>query len=107
MAVKQMIEIVKRIQVQKKLVKCYLVHRTGHVPVGQSSILIATSSPHRQESHSAVMEVLNEVKSKVPVWKKVIYSDSSVINPETSAQNGFSNCCCHWSDKSEAFWLTK
>lgn len=101
MAVKQMTEIADRIMVQRNLVKCYLVHRTGHVLVGHPSILIATSSPHRHESHSAVMDILNEVKSKVPVWKKVIYS---VGNTESAVRNGDH---CHWSDKSEAFWLNK
>lgn len=98
MSLKLMKNIASVIHAEKRLSKCYLVHRTGHVPVGQASIVIATSSTHRDEAHSAVLEILNQVKSKVPVWKKVVYS---VNRDMSSAHNG-----C-WSDKSEAFWLTK
>lgn len=46
-----------------------LVHRLGVVPIGEESILIAVSSPHRQAAFRAGEEALEECKAKVEVWK--------------------------------------
>ena len=50
-----------------------MVHRVGVVPVGESSIAIAISSPHRVESLEAVHFAIDQVKALVPIWKKEIY----------------------------------
>lgn len=47
-----------------------MVHRLGVVPIGEESILIAISSPHRQAAWQAGEEALEECKAKVEVWKK-------------------------------------
>jgi molybdopterin synthase catalytic subunit len=47
-----------------------MVHRLGVVPVGEESILIAVSSPHRQAAWRAGEEALEECKEKVEVWKR-------------------------------------
>lgn len=47
-----------------------MVHRLGPVPIGEESILIAVSAPHRQAAWRAGEEALEECKSKVEVWKK-------------------------------------
>ena len=47
-----------------------MVHRLGIVPIGEESILIAVSSPHRQAAWRAGEEALEECKEKVEVWKK-------------------------------------
>lgn len=93
MASKVMMEIANHVISSKQLSKCFVVHRIGFVGVSQASILIAASSPHRKEAHEAVMEILNHVKSRVPIWKKVIYSNIDEVG--------------NWSNKSEAFWLKK
>lgn len=54
-----------------------IVHRLGNVPVGECSIFIAASSPHRSDALQAVNYTIDEVKSRVPIWKKEIYADSS------------------------------
>lgn len=47
-----------------------LVHRLGTVPIGEESILIAVSAPHRQAAWRAGEEALEECKAKVEVWKR-------------------------------------
>ena len=47
-----------------------MIHRLGPVPIGEESILIAVSSPHRQAAWRAGEEALEECKAKVEVWKR-------------------------------------
>jgi len=46
-----------------------MVHRLGLVPIGQESILIAVSSPHRQAAWRAGEEALEECKKRAEIWK--------------------------------------
>ena len=46
-----------------------MTHRLGVVPIGEESILIAVSSPHRQAAWKAGEEALENCKAKVEVWK--------------------------------------
>ena len=46
-----------------------MVHRLGVVPIGEESILIAVSAPHRQAAWKGGEEALEECKAKVEVWK--------------------------------------
>jgi molybdopterin synthase catalytic subunit len=48
------------------------------VDVGEASIIIAASSPHRREAFQAVQYIIDTVKEKVPIWKKEFYTDGSV-----------------------------
>jgi len=73
--------------------RCVIVHRKGLVKVSQASIVIGASSPHRSASHQAVTFLLNEIKSKAPIWKKINFDQTS--HPQQS----------QWSDKSESFWI--
>lgn len=50
-----------------------LYHRLGVVPIKESSVVIAISSPHRQDSLEAVQYAIDELKCTVPIWKKEIY----------------------------------
>jgi molybdopterin synthase catalytic subunit len=59
------------------LSSCTVVHRYGRVEVGEASIIIAASSPHRKEAFQAVQFIIDTVKKKVPIWKKEFYSDGS------------------------------
>lgn len=55
------------------LLHCSIYHRLGTVPVGEASIVIAVSSPHRKEAFVACEYILEQVKLKVPIWKKEVY----------------------------------
>jgi MoaE-MoaD fusion protein len=51
------------------------VHRVGHVGVGESSVLVAVASPHRDRAFLAARFLIDELKASLPVWKKEMYSD--------------------------------
>lgn len=57
------------------LIRCALVHRLGVVPVGEPSIVIAVSSPHRREAFAACGYILEEVKKRAQIWKREFYED--------------------------------
>ncbi len=52
-----------------------VVHRTGELAVGEVSVAIAVSSPHRAEAFDASRYVIEEIKKRLPVWKKEHYAD--------------------------------
>jgi molybdopterin synthase catalytic subunit len=70
-----MLAIGKAIKAKHELNAITIVHRLGEVPVGEESILIAVSSPHRQASWRAGEEALEDIKAKVEVWKYERFED--------------------------------
>ncbi len=48
----------------------YLAHRVGVVPIGEASVIVAASAPHRAEAFSGCRELIDELKRSVPIWKK-------------------------------------
>lgn len=52
-----------------------LMHRTGDLAVGDVSVAIAVSSPHRAEAYDASRWVIEEIKQRLPVWKREHYAD--------------------------------
>ena len=53
------------------------VHRIGELRVGEVSVAIAVSSPHRAEAYEASRYVIEEIKKRLPVWKKERYRDGA------------------------------
>ena len=51
------------------------LHRTGTVEVGEPSIVIAVASPHRDAAFGACRFLIDELKARVPLWKKELYAD--------------------------------
>jgi molybdopterin synthase catalytic subunit len=54
-----------------------VVHRTGDLDVGEASVAVAVSSPHRAQSYEASRFVMEEIKKRVPVWKLEGFTDGS------------------------------
>ena len=55
-----------------------IVHRTGEVAVGESSVLIVAASPHRAEAFEACRYAIEELKARAPIWKNERFADGSV-----------------------------
>ncbi|KAK1990979.1 Molybdopterin biosynthesis MoaE [Colletotrichum falcatum] len=70
LALRTMLSIAKAVLDKHGLKGAALVHRLGTVPIGEESILIAVSSPHRQAAWRAGEEALEECKARVEVWKR-------------------------------------
>jgi molybdopterin synthase catalytic subunit len=54
-----------------------MVHRTGSLTVGEVSVIIAVSTPHRAEAYAASRFCIDALKERVPVWKKERYADGA------------------------------
>jgi len=50
-----------------------MAHRTGYVPIGEASVMIAVSAPHRAAALEACREAIDTLKQTVPVWKKEVF----------------------------------
>lgn len=70
LALRTMLTIARTASAAHSLQGVCVVHRLGTVPIGEESILIAVSAPHRQAAWRAGEEVLEECKRRVEVWKR-------------------------------------
>ena len=52
-----------------------IVHRTGRLEIGETSVVIAVSAPHRHAAFEACEWIIKELKRTVPIWKKEVYED--------------------------------
>jgi len=70
MAEKEIEKIVSDVEQQFPDVAVALLHRLGHLVVGDASIAIVAASPHRAESFAACRMLIDRIKETVPIWKK-------------------------------------
>ncbi|KAK2151277.1 hypothetical protein LSH36_368g00038 [Paralvinella palmiformis] len=98
MAEKELNKICQHIREKWTVEHICIYHRIGQViydivnilevPVTEASVVIAVSSPHRQESLEAVHYAIDSLKASVPIWKKEIYDEGDSIWKENKE--------CHW-----------
>jgi molybdopterin synthase catalytic subunit len=55
------------------LCKVAITHRIGRVEIGEASVAIAVSAPHRKDAFAACKEAIDTLKETVPLWKKEVY----------------------------------
>ncbi len=55
--------------------KAACVHRDGLLELGEAAVVVAVSSAHRDESFRACRYIIDEVKHRLPIWKKEHYAD--------------------------------
>jgi molybdopterin synthase catalytic subunit len=75
MAEEVMAEIAQDVQARYDLCKVAITHRLGRVEVGETSVAIAVSAPHRQDALAACADAIDALKAEVPLWKKELYAD--------------------------------
>lgn len=56
-----------------------VAHRTGELEVGEVGLAIAVGSPHREEAYQASRYIIEEIKKRLPVWKKERFTDGETI----------------------------
>lgn len=77
MALHEMQKIRSNIQEQWPGTFCAISHRIGKVDIGEISVVIAVSSPHRNICYEASRYAIEELKRTVPIWKKEIWENGS------------------------------
>jgi len=70
MAEKEIAKVVAAVSREYPAVNVAVVHRLGELKVGDASIAIACSSPHRGEAFAACRSMIDRIKETVPIWKK-------------------------------------
>lgn len=85
MAQAKMQEIVDEAREKWPIEGVAVVHRLGHLELGDISIAIAVACPHRHQAFDAGRFLIDELKLRVPVWKKENWSDGTTewVHPGT------------------------
>jgi len=73
MAEQVMAEIAGALSARYELSGVAIHHRVGRVGIGETSVVIAVSAPHRQDALAACKDAIDELKGRVPLWKKEVY----------------------------------
>ena len=63
-----------------------LRHRVGMLEVGEAAVAIVASSAHREAAFTACRFVIDEVKRRVPIWKREYYADGTVVWVDPTAK---------------------
>ena len=77
MAQAKMAELEAEARRRWPVVGCVIVHRLGRVDVGQASVAVAVSTPHRAAAFEAGQWLIDTLKEVVPIWKKENWIDGS------------------------------
>ncbi len=73
MAEQIMAELAEALKARHELCEVAIHHRVGRVDIGETSVVIAVSAPHRAAALTACHEAIDELKVSVPLWKKELY----------------------------------
>jgi molybdopterin synthase catalytic subunit len=74
MAESTMAEIADDLRARYELTGIAIHHRIGRVGIGETSVVIAVSAPHRAAALAACKDAIDELKERVPLWKKEVYA---------------------------------
>jgi molybdopterin synthase catalytic subunit len=77
MAEKKLAEIEQDTRSRWPVGDVVLVHRLGHLEVGEVSVAVAVSCPHRADAFAACRHAIDRLKELVPIWKKENWADGS------------------------------
>jgi len=73
MAEQVMAQIAAELKDRYDLCEIAIHHRTGRVEIGEASVVIAVSAPHRRDALAACKDAIDTLKEQVPLWKKEFY----------------------------------
>ncbi len=85
MAEKQLAQIEQQTRSRWPIGEMVLEHRLGHLEIGEVSVAVAVSCPHRAQAFEACYYVIDRLKELVPIWKKENWADgtSDWVHPGT------------------------
>lgn len=75
MALKEMRKLIDAAKEQFEISNACIVHRTGRLEIGETSVVISVAAPHRKDAFAACEWLIKELKHTVPIWKKEVYAD--------------------------------
>jgi molybdopterin synthase catalytic subunit len=78
MALAKMGEIAAEVHVKFQIDRVAIAHRLGRLEIGETSVFIAVSAPHRAAAFEACRFAIDTLKRSVPIWKKEYFEDGAV-----------------------------
>lgn len=78
MALTKMREIAAELHEKHRIHRVAIVHRLGRLEIGETSVFIAVSAPHRAAAFDACRFAIDTLKRTVPIWKKEYFEDGAV-----------------------------
>ncbi|MGH9558630.1 MAG: molybdopterin converting factor subunit 1 [Bryobacteraceae bacterium] len=78
MAVKVMAEVGGEIAHNFQIGRIAMIHRLGRLAIGETSVIVVVTAPHRKAAFEAALEGINRLKRLVPIWKKEFFVDGEV-----------------------------
>lgn len=78
MALAQMVRVGREIAGQWPIGRIAMIHRLGRLNVGEASVSIIVTAPHRKAAFEAAFEGINRLKRETPIWKKEFFEDGAV-----------------------------
>lgn len=91
MAEKKMAEIERETRARWPVGEMVMLHRLGHLGVGEVSVAVAVSCPHRAEAFEACRYAIDRLKELVPIWKKENWADGGTEWVHPGAERGTRN----------------
>jgi len=73
MAEDVMVKLASDLESRYDLCGVAIHHRVGRVEIGEASVVVAVSAPHRQDALAACKDAIDTLKETVPLWKKEVY----------------------------------
>lgn len=78
MALRVMAEIGREIAANHAIGRLAMAHRLGRMEIGETSVVVVATAPHRRPAFEAALEGINRLKKTVPIWKKEYFADGEV-----------------------------
>ena len=78
MALAKMGEIAAEVHAKFAIDRVAIAHRLGRLEIGETSVFIAVSAPHRAAAFDACRHAIDTLKRSVPIWKKEYFEDGAV-----------------------------
>ena len=70
-------ELTDRLAAEGRVIRIGVVHRTGHLTIGDIAVVAAVSAEHRREAFEVCQALVDEFKASVPIWKHQTFTDGS------------------------------
>lgn len=70
-------ETVEVVALRHNLTGVAVAHRYGEIPIGDAALIVAVAAAHRGEAFSACVELVDEIKAKIPIWKHQVFADGT------------------------------
>ena len=75
MAIMEMQKLVEQAKSDFEITNVGMVHRTGRLEIGETSVVVSVAAPHRKAAFAACEWLIRELKRTVPIWKKEVYEE--------------------------------